>query len=140
MKRYTKPIHLQELSPHRRADSSLPLINVVFLLLLFLLVSGTLRPPLPDEFAWAETSRDEGAGNIRGGLVLTREGRVWSEGQALESGELADFLIRTAETSDLLTVQVDKRTRMEAVATLAAQARSSGIARLTLVTVEADGP
>ena len=53
MKRYTKPIHLQELKPHRRADSSLALINVVFLLLLFLLVSGTLRPPcrvLPEDF------------------------------------------------------------------------------------------
>ena len=50
MKRYTKPIHLQELKPHRRADSSLALINVVFLLLLFLLVSGTLRPPLPETY------------------------------------------------------------------------------------------
>jgi biopolymer transport protein ExbD len=140
MKRYTKPIHLQELSPHRRADSSLPLINVVFLLLLFLLVSGTLRPPLPEDFAWAETSRDEGTGNIRGGLVLTRNGQVWSEGQLLESGDLPAFLLQAARTSDLLTVQVDKRAAMEAVADLAAQARTSGISRLTLVTVEADGP
>lgn len=140
MKRYTKPIHLQELSPHRRADSSLPLINVVFLLLLFLLVSGTLRPPLPEDFAWAETSRDEGTGNIRGGLVLTRTGQVWSEGQLLESGELPAFLSQAALTSDLLTVQVDKRAAMDAVAALAAQARTNGISRLTLVTVEADGP
>jgi len=139
MKRYTKPIHLQELTPHRRADSALPLINVVFLLLLFLLVSGTLRPPLPEDFSWAETTRNEGAGNIRGGLVLTRGGEVWFEGRLLDDDELTTVLEQAARSSDLLTLQVDKRTRMEAVAAVAAEARSSGFGRLTLVTIEVDG-
>ncbi|GAB4522091.1 MAG: hypothetical protein Tsb0019_23820 [Roseibium sp.] len=140
MKRYTKPIHLQELTPHRRADSALPLINVVFLLLLFLLVSGTLRPPLPEDFAWAETTRSEGAGNIRGGLVLTRDGQVWFEGGLLENDDLDTFLAQAAQSSDLLTLLVDKRSRMDAVAAVAARARSNGLGRLTLVTIEVDAP
>jgi biopolymer transport protein ExbD len=140
MKRYTKPIHLQELTPHRRADSALPLINVVFLLLLFLLVSGTLRPPLPEDFAWAETARGEGAGNIRGGLVLTRDGEVWYEGRLLENEDLTGFLGQAARAGDSLTLQVDKRARMDAVASVAAEARSSGLGRLTLMTIEVDGP
>lgn len=139
MKRYTKPIHLQELTPHRRADSSLALINVVFLLLLFLIVSGTLRPPLPEGFDWAETTTKEGASSIRGGLVLTRDGHVWADGARLESAALISFLEQSALLSDRLTVQVDRRARMEAVAALAEQARSSGISGLTLVTVETGG-
>ncbi|WP_269582308.1 biopolymer transporter ExbD [Roseibium sp. Sym1] len=140
MKRYTKPIHLQELIPHRRADSSLALINVVFLLLLFLVVSGTLRPPLPDGFDWAETTQGEGASSIQGGLVLTLDGGVWVDGSRVEREELNKYLAEAARSSDRLTVQVDKRARMEFVAALAKQARSSGLTALTLVTVQADGP
>lgn len=140
MKRYTKPIHLQELIPHRKADSSLALINVVFLLLLFLLVAGTLRPPLPEDFAWAETINQDGTSNIQGGLVLTRDGAVWADGRQLNDKDLEAHLKTVAGASDRLTVQVDKRARMEAVAALAALARSSGLQALSLVTVEAGGP
>ena len=92
MKRYTKPIHLQELKPHRRADSSLALINVVFLLLLFLLVSGTLRPPLPEGFDWAETQQNDGSGKLEGSLVLDRAGTVWFDGEVLAYDDLGPFL------------------------------------------------
>lgn len=140
MKRYTKPIHLQELVPHRKADSSLALINVVFLLLLFLLVSGTLRPPLPEDFAWAETTRSEGASNIRSGLVLTRTGEAWADGQPLEDADLKEHLRLAAAGSGRLTVQVDRRAGIEAVARLADLARASGFSALSLVTVEAGDP
>jgi len=140
MKRYTKPIHLKEIISHRKADSSLALINVVFLLLLFLLVAGTLRPPLPEDFAWAETVNREGSSNIRGGLVLTRDGTLWVNGRQLDGKELDAHLKTALAASDSLTVQVDKRARMEAVAALAARARSSGLKGLSLVTVEAGGP
>lgn len=140
MKRYTKPIHLQELTPHRRADSSLALINVVFLLLLFLLVSGTLRPPLPQDFDWAETTQNDGASDIRSGLVLTRNGIIWAGGKLLDESTLATFLEKSALETDRLTVQVDKHSRMDAVAALAAKARSHGVKALSLVTVEAGAP
>lgn len=140
MKRYTKPIHLQELKPHRRADSSLALINVVFLLLLFLLVSGTLRPPLPEGFDWAETQQNDGSGKLEGSLVLDRAGTVWFDGEVLAYDDLDPFL--EARQSDRLhmVVQVDKRTRMEAVSALADRLKAGGVKRLTLMTVEAGAP
>ena len=140
MKRYTKPIHLQELKPHRRADSSLALINVVFLLLLFLLVSGTLRPPLPEGFDWAETQQNDGSGKLEGSLVLDRAGTVWFDGEVLAYDDLGSFL--EARQSDRLhmVVQVDKRTRMEAVSALADRLKAGGVKRLTLMTVEAGAP
>jgi biopolymer transport protein ExbD len=139
MKRYTKPIHLQELKPHRKADSSLALINVVFLLLLFLLVSGTLRPPLPEGFDWAETVQDTGSGNLQGSLVLDQDGAVWFEGERFDAAALRSFLEQAARESPRLAIQVDKRAKMEAVSALADQLKASGIRQVSLMTVEAGG-
>ncbi len=138
MKRYTKPIHVPEVVRHRRVDASLALINVVFLLLLFLLVAGTLKPPLPEGFAWAETSSDTGSSNIQGSLVLTRTGDIWFEGRRLDEQELSAFLHKSAALSDRLAVQVDRHARMEAVAAFADRLRAGRFRHLTLVTIEAD--
>ncbi|ERP96812.1 hypothetical protein Q669_26595 [Labrenzia sp. C1B10] len=140
MKRYTKPIHLQELKPHRRADSSLALINVVFLLLLFLLVSGTLRPPLPEGFDWAETQQNDGSGKLEGSLVLDRAGTVWFDGEVLAYDDLGSFLEARQSDGTHMVVQVDKRTRMEAISALADRLKAGGVKRLTLMTVEAGAP
>ena len=122
---------------HRAADSSLALINVVFLLLLFLLVSGTLRPPLPDDFDWAETTTDQGSSNIQDSLVLTETGDFWFQGAILDEAQLLGFLAEASARSNRLTLQVDKRARIETIAGLAKKAQAAGIARLSLVTVEA---
>lgn len=140
MKRYTKPIHLPKPLPSRSADSSLALINVVFLLLLFLLVSGTLRPPLPDAFEWAETTETTGEGQVRNTLVLTRSGEIWFAGEVLDDAGFADFLDEGAGTSDTLSVQVDRHAQMEDVAQLANSLRAAGIRRLSFVTIEAEDP
>ncbi|NKX67041.1 MULTISPECIES: ExbD/TolR family protein [Stappiaceae] len=140
MKRYTKPIHLQELKPHRRADSSLALINVVFLLLLFLLVSGTLRPPLPEGFDWAETQQNDGSGKLEGSLVLDRAGTVWFDGEVLAYDDLGPFLEARQSDRTHMVVQVDKRARMEAISALADRLKAGGVKRLTLMTVEAGAP
>ncbi|MEL7526394.1 MAG: hypothetical protein AAFN16_11515, partial [Pseudomonadota bacterium] len=108
MKRYTKPIHLPKPLPSRSADSSLALINVVFLLLLFLLVSGTLRPPLPDAFEWAETTETDGEGEVRNTLVLTRAGDLWFEGEVLDEAGVDGFFADLAGHKRTLSVQVDR--------------------------------
>jgi len=138
MKRYTKPIHLPKPMPQRSDGSALALINVVFLLLLFLLVAGTLRPPLPEDFDWAETTSDSGRGDIQGSLVLTQSGEIWFEGGPRAQAEAEDVFRSIAEKTDRLSVQVDKRADIAAVARLANRLKEHGIERLTLVTIEAD--
>lgn len=140
MKRYTKPIHLPKPLAHRPADSSLALINVVFLLLLFLLVAGTLRPPLPEDFEWAETTVDEGSGDIQRTLVLTRNGELWFDGEPLDRQGIADVLEDMGSDASNLSIQVDKRTKMAEIAGLADLLQASGVRRLTLVTVEKEQP
>lgn len=140
MKRYTKPIHLPKPLEHRPADSALALINVVFLLLLFLLIAGTLRPPLPEDFEWAETTAEEGSGDIQGSLVLIRSGAVWVDGKPLDTEGAEEFLKSVAEETDRISIQVDRRAKMEDIADLADRLRANGLNHLTLVTIEADQP
>lgn len=140
MKRYTKPIHVPKAIKHRAVDSSLALINVVFLLLLFLLVSGTLRPPLPDEFEWAETTAEEGSSDIQSSLVLTQSGKLWFAGSELDEDGLSDYLASKVDGAGPLSVQVDRRARMEYVAELARRLRSKGVRNLSFVTIETDQP
>ena len=46
--------------PRRRRDTTIPLINVVFLMLIFFLITGTLAPPLDPDLELVDTSELEG--------------------------------------------------------------------------------
>lgn len=46
--------------PRRSRDSTIALINVVFLMLIFFLVAGTVAPPLDPNLALVETSELDG--------------------------------------------------------------------------------
>lgn len=46
--------------PRRARDSTIALINVVFLMLIFFLVAGTVAPPLDPNLALVETSELDG--------------------------------------------------------------------------------
>ncbi|SDX53402.1 biopolymer transport protein ExbD [Ruegeria halocynthiae] len=46
--------------PNRKRDSTIPLINVVFLMLIFFLIAGTVAPPLDPELQLVDTSELEG--------------------------------------------------------------------------------
>lgn len=140
MKRYSKPIHLPKPVAGLKRDSSLALINVVFLLLVFLLVSGTLRPTLPEGFEWAETSSDNGAGSSQGSFVLDREGQMWFDGKQLTGSDLETLLPELTGSAGRLIVQVDKRADMAAIAGLADRLKAAGLSKLTLITVEAGQP
>ncbi|WP_420415065.1 biopolymer transporter ExbD [Roseibium sp.] len=139
MKRFSKPIHLPELIKGPKRDSSLALINVVFLLLVFLLVSGTLRPPLPNEFDWAETTSDNGGGTLQGSLVLDRTGGIWLGAEKLSDPEIDKLLADLAVGGGKLSLQVDRRAQMSSVSAVAKRAKEFGLKTLSLITVEAAG-
>jgi len=46
--------------PRRKRDTTIALINVVFLMLIFFLITGTIAPPLDPELELADTSGLEG--------------------------------------------------------------------------------
>ncbi|UWR03044.1 biopolymer transporter ExbD [Ruegeria conchae] len=59
--------------PSSKRDSTIPLINVVFLMLIFFLIAGTLAPPLDPELQLVDTSELEGR-DPPDALVLNADG------------------------------------------------------------------
>lgn len=61
--------------PRRKRDSTIPLINVVFLMLIFFLIAGTVAPPLDPELQLVDTSELEGR-DPPDALVLNEDGEL----------------------------------------------------------------
>lgn len=62
-------------APRRKRDSTIPLINVVFLMLIFFLIAGTVAPPLNPDLELVDTSGLEGR-EPPDALVLLNDGTL----------------------------------------------------------------
>lgn len=62
-------------TPSRTRDSTIPLINVVFLMLIFFLIAGTVAPPLDPDLELVDTAELEGR-EPPDALVLHRDGSL----------------------------------------------------------------
>lgn len=61
--------------PRRKRDSTIPLINVVFLMLIFFLIAGTVAPPLDPDLDLVDTTELAGR-EPPDALVLHRDGTL----------------------------------------------------------------
>jgi len=66
--------------PWKKRDSTIPLINVVFLMLVFFLIAGTVAPPLDPNLHLVKTSELEGR-EPPDALVLHADGSLSFRGQ-----------------------------------------------------------
>lgn len=71
-------------SPKRHREPTITLINVVFLMLIFFLIAGTLAPPLDTELALVETSALEGR-EPPDALVINADGEMMYRGQPMDA-------------------------------------------------------
>ena len=65
--------------PRRGRDSTIALINIVFLMLIFFLIAGTVAPPLDREIDLVDTSGlvVEGVVQKRDGTLSIKADRFW---------------------------------------------------------------
>ena len=85
--RFTRP------RPRREQESSLiPLINIVFLLLIFFMIVGTITPPdaFPVDPPTSQQSRLEESGALQ--LLIDAEGRIALDGEVLAPDQLEERL------------------------------------------------
>lgn len=66
---------IRSVRPSRKRDSTIPLINVVFLMLIFFLIAGTVAPPLDPGLNLVDTSELEGR-EPPDALVLSEDGTL----------------------------------------------------------------
>ncbi|MEM1344541.1 MAG: biopolymer transporter ExbD [Pseudomonadota bacterium] len=118
---------------YRRVDSIVPMINVVFLLMIFFLLTASIAPPAPFEIETPESRAELRAGQDAT-LYVSREGRIVYEGQ---EGEAAFAALSQRTSEEALLVRADRLLAGSDAAALLARLGSVGVERVRLVVGEA---
>lgn len=118
-------------------DGTLPLINIVLLLVLAFMIAGTLAEPLPAGFeplaSQAESTVQEAAAPLR--MVVESGGRILVEGRPQTEAGTARVLAAAGETGRALAIRADANSPAIRVIGLLAQAEAAGIAQVEIMTV-----
>ncbi|WP_118138769.1 biopolymer transporter ExbD [Oceanicella sp. SM1341] len=109
-------------------ESIVPMINVVFLLLIFFLMTATLTPPEPLEIEPARSDAAE-PGEVRPAVFLSDEGEI-----AFREAR-GDAAIAAAVAEGAGLIRADADAPAQSVAKLLGALQAGGLTDLSLVTV-----
>lgn len=116
-------------------EPTIALINVVFLMLIFFMIAGTLAPPLDGEVKLIRTEGLEGRAPPDT-LVVHADGRLSLRGEAM--ADAAAFMAGlTAEEMDTIRLVPDRDLPAAELVRLANTLRSQGAGRVVLVSERA---
>ena len=132
MKDFVPPIYApRKTLMERLEDALLPLINLVFLLLMFFIVAGQLQdralPTLPD------TATNQSTDQPEADLIVTATGNWQVAGQTVSAEKLTAAL-PSAEASPTLTIGVDAETRITDLERLFGLLEDAGFEDVVLLT------
>ncbi|MFV0491691.1 MAG: ExbD/TolR family protein [Pseudorhodobacter sp.] len=118
--------------PRRKPEPTIALINIVFLMLIFFLVAGTLARPVDRDLNLVRVA-DLDQAPPPDALVLHADGQISHEGRIIE--DLAGYL-SGENTVDGKAIRLlpDRDAPAEALITLGATLRESGAERVLIVT------
>lgn len=116
-------------------EPTIALINIVFLMLVFFMVAGTLAQPLDPSLTLVETRELEGQAPPNA-LVVYPDGRIAFEGK--DQADAATFVASLSE-EDRETVRLvpDRALPAAALVNLTRELRTAGAQRVMLVTERA---
>jgi len=119
----------------RRLEPTIALINVVFLMLVFFMVAGTLAQPLDKELKLVRTSDLEGRAPPDT-LVMHADGRLTYRGDPIASAQ-EFYDARPEEDRDMVRIVPDEAAPAIALVNLARDLRAQGASRVMIVTKRA---
>ena len=116
----------------RRGEGTIALINVVFLMLIFFLIAGTLTPPLDADVALAQASLAEGT-EPPDALFVTAAGELRMRGRPVS---VEEFMASSREASAGPSVKLAADRNLPAVELIdiVAALKQAGAARVHIVT------
>ncbi|WP_108838435.1 biopolymer transporter ExbD [Tateyamaria sp. Alg231-49] len=114
-----------------KRDPSIALINVIFIMLIFFLIAGTIAPPLDSDLQLVDTAGLEGR-DPSDALVLREDGTLSFRGAPID----ADAYMSTYETGPVRIVP-DRNASGPRVIEVSAILRDLGAASIILVTERA---
>lgn len=120
--------------PQKRAlENTIPLINIVFLMLIFFLFAGSIDRDDAKNVKPAQTHEQSSRELIAGALIIAADGSMMQNDQTVE---VADLVLSEAETAPLMVV-ADKALSGQTLARILAALKKQDFAEITLVTVRA---
>ncbi|MBK1697774.1 ExbD/TolR family protein [Rhodovibrio salinarum] len=122
---------------HRPApESTIALINVVFLLLIFFMLAGQLRQSPPFEVAPPRSDSEDAADNSPATLAVGTDGQLALGGARVTLETLTKALgERDGGIPERLRLKADSQVPATRVIALMSELRAAGVKRISLLTV-----
>ncbi len=118
---------------HRtRIEPTIALINVVFLMLVFFMVAGTIAPPMDQDLRLVRTSDLEGRAPPDT-LVVHSDGSLTYRGKAIASAQ-AFYAARPADAREEVRIVPDRALPALTMVNLARDLRAAGASSVMIVT------
>ena len=118
---------------HRaRIEPTIALINIVFLMLVFFMVTSTIAPPMDRDLTLVRTSQLEGRAPPDA-LVVHPDGRLTYRGAPVASAQ-AFYAARPEDARDVVRIVPDAALPALTLVNLARDLRAEGAARVMIVT------
>lgn len=124
----------RNLLPKRKVESTLALINVVFLMLIFFLIAGTLAPPSDSQVKFVSVGEEDPA-PPPDMLVIRADGMASWNGEPVDvSGRVQAWLDDPEHTSEKpLRIAPDRALPAEKLVSVIETIRQLGVQKIVLV-------
>ncbi|MBI1385172.1 MAG: hypothetical protein GC150_09700 [Rhizobiales bacterium] len=121
--------------PGANEENLVPLINIVFLILIFFLVTSTLRPYSDREIELAHSEALVTAGAVRRAILLARDGTLKVDNSTIALDQLGETLAQWAEEpARTVTIIADRRAAAEPLVAVVTMASAAGLTDIKLLT------
>ena len=119
-------------------ENVLPLINIVFLLLIFFMIAGVISATTPFPVDPPTTRAAEASDAPQDGIAIGRDGQLAFGGEQITLAELDEYLVnwqRDAAPDDVLAVQADADASTRQLLDVIERLRAADVATVRLITV-----
>ena len=121
----------------QRDDQLIPMINVVFLLLIFFMIAGTIKEPAPANLT-APTSNQNQTLPSSSTLYVDKEGGFYFIGESVSAAELVEKLASGGWNGDSiqppLSVMFDKHMSMKTFAEVMSFLQATDVKNIDIIT------
>jgi biopolymer transport protein ExbD len=120
-------------------DKIIPMINIIFLLLMFFLIVGNISELIDEEVVPPRSTSNTVSTTASTGWLLTRDGVVVRDGQAIDLPRLAVQLEGAEPLPARIILRADGNAHSGTLMPLMDLLRKHGVETIALVTINDDG-
>lgn len=117
--------------PKNKLETTITLINVVFLMLIFFMIAGALAPPINKEISLVETQFAKTA-KPPNALAIDRKGRISYRGKAIT---FQTYLSAHPQTEDKIRLAIDKDLLARKLITMIAKLKAESGKGIQIITL-----